>query len=72
MSKIKLSQLHQDNLEIQNLSNQDCHNIVGGMEESTGSGETNSYVSVICKYFPHLEICNEDPGTIQLPEPYIP
>ena len=67
MSKIKLRKLHQDSIELQNLSSEDCQNITGGMDSIVIGADTNH---VICKYYPSLKVCDKDPGTIAPAKPY--
>ena len=76
MSKIKLSKLDRENLDVRDLNYEDCHGIIGGMNKFDLRNEAdflknNVSISKICEYFPHLEICKEDPGTIQPAEPLI-
>ena len=66
MSKIKLRKLHQDSIELQNLSSEDCQNITGGMN-GLDTGNTNS---IICRYYPNLPYCDIDPGTTAPAKPY--
>ena len=66
MSKIKLSKLSQDNLEIQELSKDKCEKIIGGMSELSGD-ESPRIINTIskswfCQKFPNHPCCRINPG----------
>ena len=69
MSKIKLNKLDRDRLKLQNLSSEDCQNIIGGMQESIDEYVlNNTSIHVICRFYPKAKICNRNEFEIVKPE----